>query len=186
LGLDPEALLIGMVARFHPQKDHHTFVRAASLLADQPGVHFLLCGKEITGQNVELSGWIGGTGIGSRIHLLGLREDIPRVVAALDIATLSSSHGEGSPLVVGEAMASGVPCVVTDVGDSAEIVGATGLVVAPRRPEALAEAWRELIEGGPELRGRLGQLARQRVEERYSLPATVSMYQHLYSSLRLR
>ena len=142
-----------------------------------------MCGKGITGQNVELSGWIGGTGRGSRIHLLGVREDIPRVVAALDIATLSSSHGEGSPLVVGEAMASGVPCVVTDVGDSAEIVGTTGVVVPPRDPEALAEAWNTLIGAGPEGRARLGELARKRIEGCYSLQATVTSYQDLYISL---
>jgi glycosyltransferase involved in cell wall biosynthesis len=85
--------------------------------------------------------------------------------------------------VVGEAMASGVPCVVTDVGDSAEIVGATGLVAAPRHPEALAEAWGRLIEGGPGLRRRLGDLARQRIEECYSLQATVTRYNDLYLSL---
>jgi glycosyltransferase involved in cell wall biosynthesis len=182
LGLEPEAFLIGMVARFHPQKDHHTFVRAASLLADQPGVHFLLCGKGITGQNAELSGWIGGAGMGSRIHLLGLREDIPRVVAALDISTLSS-RSEAFPLVVGEAMASGVPCVVTDVGDLAEIVGTAGVVVPPRDPEALAEAWNTVIGAGPEGRARLGELARKRIAERYSLQAAVMRYQDLYTSL---
>jgi glycosyltransferase involved in cell wall biosynthesis len=102
--------------------------------------------------------------------------------ASLDISTLSS-RSEAFPLVVGEAMASGVPCVVTDVGDAAEIVGTTGVVVAPRDLQALAEAWNKLIEAGPEGRARLGELARKRIEERYSLQATVTRYQDLYLSL---
>ena len=182
LGLGPDALLIGMAARFHPLKDHRNFVLAASRIADLPGVHFLLCGEGIVAENAVLSGWIEQAGLGGRFHLLGRREDMPRLFASLDLSTLSS-RSEAFPLVVGEAMASGVPCVVTDVGDSAEIVGTTGLVVPPEDPEALAAAWRELIEGGPELMGRLGQLARRRIEERYSLQASVSKYQNLYHLL---
>ncbi|MCJ7708179.1 MAG: glycosyltransferase, partial [Anaerolineales bacterium] len=173
LGLAPDALLIGMAARFHPLKDHARFVQAARRIADLPGVHFLLCGEGIVAENSVLSGWIEQAGLSGRFHLLGRRVDMPRLFASLDLSTLPS-RSEAFPLVVGEAMASGVPCVVTDVGDSAEIVGTTGLVVPPGDPEALAAAWRDLIEGGPELRGRLGELARQRVEERYSLQASVS------------
>ena len=73
----------------------------------------------------------------ARVHLLGKRQDIPRLTAALDIA---SSFGEGLPNVIGEAMACGIPCVVTDVGDSALIVGETGKVVPPRNPAALSVA----------------------------------------------
>ena len=182
LGLDPEALLIGMVARFHPLKDHHNFVRAAQRLAEVSDARFLLCGEGILPENAELSGWIEQAGLGGRFHLLGRREDTPRLFASLDISTLSS-RSEAFPLVVGEAMASGVPCVVTDVGDAAEIVGTTGVVVAPRDLQALAEAWNKLIEAGPEGRARLGELARKRIAERYSLQATVTRYQDLYLSL---
>ena len=182
LGLAPNALLIGMAARFHPLKDHHNFVQAARRAAELLDVHFVLCGEGIVAENSVLSGWIKQAGLGGRFHLLGRREDMPRLFASLDISTLSS-RSEAFPLVVGEAMASGVPCVVTDVGDAAEIVGTTGFVVPPEDSEALDEAWRRLIEGGPELRGRLGQIARQRIEERYSLQATVAKYQDLYVSL---
>ena len=182
LGLAPDALLVGMAARYHPLKDHRNFVLAASRAAELLDVHFVLCGEGIVAENSVLSGWIEQAGLSGRFHLLGRREDMPRLLASLDISTLSS-RSEAFPLVVGEAMACGVPCVVTDVGESSEIVGTTGLVVPPEDPEALAEAWRELIEGGPELRGRLGQLARQRVEERYSLPSVVATYEELYLSL---
>jgi glycosyltransferase involved in cell wall biosynthesis len=182
LGLAPDALLIGMVARFHPLKDHLNFVRAAQRLAEVSDARFLLCGDGILPENAELSGWIEQARLGRRFHLLGRREDMPRLFSSLDVSTLSSLS-EAFPLVVGEAMASGVPCAVTDVGDSAEIVGTTGVVVAPRDSQALAEAWNKLIEAGPEGRARLGELARKRIAERYSLPATVARYQDLYLSL---
>jgi glycosyltransferase involved in cell wall biosynthesis len=89
-------------------------------------------------------------GISEQIHLLGERSDIPRLSAALDIASSSSAYGEAFPMVIGEAMSCGVPCVVTDVGDSARIVDNTGYVVPPREPQALANAWQKMIELGSE------------------------------------
>jgi len=102
----------------------------------------------------QLTKSIGAAGLGAYCHLLGPRLDMPRLFAAMDIVT-SSSLSEAFPLAVGEAMACGVPCVVTDVGDSALMVGETGKVVAARDPNGLAEAWRELIEAGPEARSHL-------------------------------
>jgi glycosyltransferase involved in cell wall biosynthesis len=105
-----------------------------------------------------------------------------RLFAAMDIAT-TASRSEAFPVVIGEAMACGTPCVVTDVGDSAMIVDQTGMVVAPRDPDALAEAWRRLIDAGPEVRRRLGIAARQRVEQNFALPAIVDRYQAIYAGL---
>jgi glycosyltransferase involved in cell wall biosynthesis len=183
LGISKDALLIGLVARFDPQKDHRTFIQAAALLNRlAPGAHFLLCGDQVTRENRALAGSIEAAGIAGRFHLLGRREDMPRLTAALDIAS-SSSYGEGFPNVIGEAMACGVPCVVTDVGDSAWIVGDTGKVVPPRNPEALAAAWNDLIKMGPDDRTKLGSAARRRVEENYGLPAIVSKYETLYREI---
>jgi len=182
LGISNEALLIGLVARFDPQKDHRNFVQAAALLhARVPDVHFLLCGNGITWENRDLAGLIDTAGIRNCCHLLGLRDDVPRLLAALDIASLSSSYGD--PMVIGEAMACGVPCVVTDVGDSALIVGETGRVVPPKDWEALAAAWREMIEIGAEERKQLGLAARRRIEEHFSLAAIVERYQALYKEI---
>jgi glycosyltransferase involved in cell wall biosynthesis len=105
------------------------------------------------------------------------------MTAALDIATLSSAYGEGFPNVLGEAMACGVPCVVTNTGDSGLIVGNTGRVVPPRDPHALATAWQELIELDNHQRYHLGQQARQRVQDHYSLHATIDQYESLYKEL---
>ena len=183
LGIPDEALLIGLVGRFDPQKDHHSFVQAAALLCDQqPDVYFLLCGEGITWENTELVGWINESGIRDRCHLLGQREDIPLLTASLDIAT-SSSYSEGFPNVIGEAMSCGVPCVVTDVGDSAWIVGDTGLVVSSRDPAALANAWLKLIELGQDKRLALGMMARQRIIENFSLDDVVKKYEMLYKEV---
>jgi len=186
LGIPANALVIGIAARFHPNKDHRNFVRAAAWLHKQmPEVHFLLCGLGITWNNSQLGGWIEAAGIRDRCHLLGLRRDMSRLFAGMDIATISS-RSEAFPIAIGEAMACETPCVVTDVGDSALIVDDTGMVVAPGDPRALAEAWLKLIEAGPAVRHRLGTAARRRVQQHFALPAIVGRYQAIYAQLAER
>jgi len=183
LGIPAESPIIGVAARFHPHKDHRNFIRAAARLHQQrPDVHFVLCGMGITWQNVELSSWIEAMGLRNRCHLLGPREDVPRLFSAMDIAS-TSSRSEAFPVAICEAMACGTPCVVTDAGDSAMIVGETGLVVPARDPAALAEGWRKLLDAGPDERRRLGIAARKRVERRFALPSIVERYQAIYSDL---
>ncbi|MGO9201963.1 MAG: glycosyltransferase family 4 protein [Limisphaerales bacterium] len=181
LGLDANAILLGLIARFDPQKDHGTLIRASARLRDPwPQLHFVLCGEDVTWANRELADRIEKAGMRARFHLLGRRLDIPRVAAALDVACLCSAYGEAFPLVLGEAMACGVPCVVTDVGDSAAVVGETGIVVPPAEPEALAAGIDRLLEMGPEGRRKLGDAARARVLENFSLDRVVREYQGLY------
>lgn len=184
LEISETAPIIGFAARFDPQKDHHTFLRAAGMLhRDMPDVHFILCGEQITKQNIDLMKWINDAGIQDRCHLLGRRDDIPQINATFDIASISSSYGEAFPNVVGEAMSCGIPCVVTDVGDAALIVGETGMVVPPRAPTALAEAWHNMLHLGKEGRVQLGMAARQRVMDQYSLSQIVSRYESLFEEL---
>ena len=182
LQISEQSLLIGLVARFDRQKDHHTFVQAAERLKSLHHVRFLLCGDGISGQNEKLVQWINRAGIQDRCHLLGRRDDIPRLTAALDIAT-SSSVGEAFSNAIGEAMACAVPCAVTDVGDSAWIVGDTGRVVRPADAEALAKSWLDLIEIGEKRRREFGLAARRRVEENFNLPNIVRRYENLYEEI---
>ncbi|HYE74577.1 MAG TPA: glycosyltransferase, partial [Blastocatellia bacterium] len=125
---------------------------------------------------------VAQAGIQHRCRLLGIREDMPRLTAALDIATSSSSYGEGFPNVLGEAMACEVPCVVTDVGDSALIVGPVGRVVTPQTPQALATAWQDLLEMDVNARRNLGQALRRRAAE-FGLSKVVSKYEGLYKEV---
>jgi glycosyltransferase involved in cell wall biosynthesis len=145
--------------------------------------HFLLAGQAVSPDNETLKALILEEDLAGRVHLLGRRDDIHRLDAALDILALSSLYGEGFPNVVAEAMACGVPCTVTDVGDTAFLVADTGCVVPLHDPAALAEAWRSLVRSGPEYRHRLGAAARQRIFENFSLSKTVAAYEGLYSDL---
>jgi glycosyltransferase involved in cell wall biosynthesis len=185
LAISEDAPVVGMVARFDPQKDHRTFVRAAQLLhRDRPDAYFLLVGDWMTWENQELARWIDEAGIRTRCQLLGRRDDeIPNLTAALDIASLSSAYGEAFPNVVCEAMSCGVPFVGTDVGDVALIVGQTGIVVPPRNPEALAAAWRTMLEMGCEGRRHMGVAARQRIRERFDIAEITGRYEHLFEEL---
>lgn len=184
LSLCNNTFLIGRISRYDPMKDHANFFHAAALLLkDYPDVHFVLAGRRVDWENQTLCQIIHQLGIAERVHLLGERDDIPRLTAALDIACSSSAYGEAFPNAIGEAMACGVPCAVTDVGDSAWIVGDTGRVVPPRDANALANALRELIALGSEGRNTLGNAARTRIIENFSLDSIVAQYESLYENV---
>ncbi len=184
LRLPPDSLLAGMIARFDPQKDHRNFIQAAARLAGSGvRVFFVLCGLGVDAANDKLAGWAGETGFADRFFFLGRRQDMPRITAALDVACLSSA-GEGFPNVLGEAMACGVPCVATDAGDSAYIVGRTGRIVPPGDSAALARAMGEILGMGPEGRSRLGEAARERIRENFDLSDIVGRYQDLYLEVK--
>jgi glycosyltransferase involved in cell wall biosynthesis len=188
LGVEEGQVLIGMVARVSAQKDHRNFILAAAALARRrPEARFLFCGGSdardglgaVPG-NPALAEPIREAGLLDRFLLVGPRDDVPRLLNALDLATLSSSFGEAFPLVLGEAMACGVPCVATDVGDSAFLVGDTGRVAPPRDPEALAAAWESVLALGRTGRERLGRAARDRIESRFALPQVAARYAALW------
>lgn len=181
LQMPSDALLIGLIARYHPMKDHEGFLKAASLVSECGfPVRFLLAGHEVDEHNSMLRRQISAFNLRDYVYLLGERTDIPRLTAALDIAVSSSRTGEGFSNTIGEAMACGVPCVVTDVGDSAEIIGSTGRVVPPGKPEELAHACKELIELGPGGRHALGMAARERIIGHFSLSKVAGQYEDLY------
>lgn len=186
LGLPENAFLIGLVGRYHPTKDHSNFLQAAALLSKlHPETHFLLTGRRVDRENRALCQSIQELGLVRQTHLLGERYDMSRLTAALDVFSLSSCV-ESCPNVIGEAMACGVPCVVTDVGDAAWILGNTGRVVPPRDSSALADAWREMINLGPDGRLALGREARSRVIERFTLKSIAARYDALYETVLAR
>ncbi len=183
LGLDDKTIVVGFAARFDPQKDHKNFFEAAKIVHKvYPNVHFLFCGDGISWKNEKLREWIEKSGVKKVTHLLGRRDDMKNVYNSIDIFC-SSSYGEGFPNVIGEAMACEVPCVVTNVGDSSIIVGETGFVIPPKKPEALAEAIIKMIKIGEEKRRELGRKARKRIEENYSIEKIVNNYKQLYKKI---
>ncbi|MBW4675087.1 MAG: glycosyltransferase [Desmonostoc geniculatum HA4340-LM1] len=145
-GISEDTILIGLVGRLDLRKDHPTFLKAAALLCeDSQNVHFVCVGSGSEHYARELHELTYQLGISEKVIWEKARADMPAIYNALDIAA-SSSYTEGFPNVIGEAMACGVPCVVTDVGDSALIVGNPDVVVPPKNPEALKIALKTLIE----------------------------------------
>ncbi len=183
-GIDDDAILIGVVARYHEIKDHHNFIQAAAKIRQSYSgkVKFLLTGNQIDKSNKVLYDEIVANDLVQHMCLLGERDDIPHVMAALDIL-VSSSWQEGFSNSIGEAMACGVPCVVTDVGDSAYIVAETGVAVPPKQPDALAQACLEIIAQPKQQRETLGTQARNRILEFFTIQKIAEQYRSLYKDL---
>jgi glycosyltransferase involved in cell wall biosynthesis len=183
LGLTAGAPLIGMIARLDPMKDMDTFLRAAVRLQEKvPGVFFLLAGSGQEPNHPFFRDHPLGKVLGSRLFLLGYRKDIPRILSALDLA-VSTSLGEGFPNAVGEAMACGIPCVVTDVGDSSFLLGEGGIAVPPGDAEGMAAAWERLLGLSVQERRMIGRKGRQRIETSFNLEGVRFRYERLYRDL---
>ncbi|RKN85656.1 glycosyltransferase family 4 protein [Paenibacillus ginsengarvi] len=187
LGIPNDAFCIGLIARYHPLKDHATFLKAAARLLEMTrsdNVYFLLVGWDVDYKNRALKEMIEQLRLDNRVLLLGGRSDIPEVTASLDIATLCSTS-EGFPNVIGEAMSCEVPCVVTNVGDCAWIVGETGVVVPAGKSEELAQGLKLIYEADSRSRSLKGMRARQRVQNMFSLNSVVERYESLYEDILL-
>ena len=183
LALGPDTLLVGLMARYHAVKDHATFLRAARRVAElHPQAHFVLAGRGVVSSNAALFSLVRDLGLEHRVSLLGERQDLPRLTAALDIACLSS-RAESSPVVIGEAMACGVPCVATDVGDLATVLGEHGRIVPRQNPEAFAQALDELLRMPLPSRRDLGAQARRQARECHNLDKTAAAFDDVHTAV---
>jgi glycosyltransferase involved in cell wall biosynthesis len=181
LGLTSDVPIIIRVGRFHAQKDYPTFLRAMDIvLAERDDVHVVAVGADVIDDNLGLP-LPRDPARRARVHLLGERADAPDLVAGCDVAVSSSAFGESTPLVLGEAMAARVPVVTTDVGDCARLVGETGQVVPPRDAEALSAAVLQVLALPPVERSVLGQAARLRIAEHFSLAVMARRYLDIYA-----
>ncbi len=177
-GAKKEDILIGLVGRLDPMKDHPTFLKAASLYAKKKeNVRFICIGDGSNPYKKELVDLGQRLGLSNRVVWAGSHKDMLSVYNALDLVC-SSSITEGFPNVIGEAMACGVPCVVTDVGDSSWLIGDTGIVVPPKNPNALADGWDKCLnedKSGQAIRVRL------RIEKNFSLHHLVQRTEEVLS-----
>ncbi len=184
-GIAPSEVLFGCVARWDPYKDHPNLLQALSVVAGNAGaVRCVLVGGGLTTRNAGLAGLLAQYNLTSSVVLAGPRSDIPSVMNALDFHLLPSAS-EAFPNVVAEAMACGTPCVVTDVGDAALIVGDTGWVVPPKNPVLLARAIEEARDGfGGENDAKRRTGARQRIADNFGLQKMAEAYFQLWRSVR--
>jgi glycosyltransferase involved in cell wall biosynthesis len=165
-------VLIGLAARLDPMKGHPTFIEAAALISERyPYARFVCIGDGPVHYRDELIALASRLNLDGRIVWAKAGDDMPAVWSAFDIATSSSSFGEGFSNAIAEAMACERHCVVTDVGDSARLVCSTGLVVPPRDAQALAKAWQRLMEGDHRKRN---EAARRRIVECFSIDRLVA------------
>jgi len=181
LGLPAEAPLLLAVGNLYPVKDHATALRALDRL---PGVHLAIAGR---GKEEDpLRRLAAELGIAERVHLLGLRDDIQRLLDAAD-AFVHPSRSEGLPLAILEGMEAALPVVATRVGGIPEAVieGGTGHLVPPGDPKALAEAISRLLEAAD--RGAaLGGAGRARAEEEFSVERMTDRHLRLYATMARR
>ena len=183
-GVPEGAPLLGSVARWNPLKDHENLLAALALsVRTHPDLRCVLIGLGMSRDNADLIAMARHYGLLDHLIFLGRRDDVPVLMRALDIHVLSSK-AEGFPNVVSEAMASGVACVVTDVGDAADIVGEHGWVVPPGDASALAGAIDQAVEAvrDPQWPARR-DAARASVERRYSLRTMVDRYETVWRRL---
>jgi len=177
LGMHRSKRVVGVIGRYDPQKDFPTFIQAAALIVQaNPNVEFLLCGQGLSEDNDELINLLMQAVIVDKVHLLGLRIDIEQVYQALDILVSSSAYGEAFPMVIGEAMACGVPCVATDIGDVRFLIADSRVIVPPKDPQAIASAVIRLLSKSDDEIQHIKSQARKRIVEHFSLAQIAKQY----------
>ena len=182
LGLGPERILLGLVGRYDPVKNHAGFLRAAAKAAGQrPELAFVSLGTEVVPSNPALAQALREP-LAGRCFLLGESEEVPQWLTAMDAHVLCS-FSEGFSNAIGEAMAVGLPQIVTDVGASAYLVGGCGIVIPPDDEDALVRAMVDMVDIGQAGRQAMGQKARQRIKEHFSLEHNVAQYYSLYQQM---
>jgi len=183
LGVNEQDIVIGVVGRFDPLKDFFNYVSAAALVAEKnKNVKFLMVGRDNEWSNTTLCGWIESTGLIGRFHLVGQQTDVAHFLSAMDIFCLSSVN-EAFPNVVVEAMAMGLPCVVTRAGDSAIILDDDNYVVPVKDSAALANALLTMCNLDAMTRKTIGESNAGKVRVRYGIETIRQKYKDVYDNV---
>jgi glycosyltransferase involved in cell wall biosynthesis len=175
--------VIGCVGRFHTAKGQDNFVKAAAIVVQHyPRAKFLLVGADCDVNNAQLMTWLSKEGLQAHFVLLGERDDVPVCLSAMDIYCMPS-RTEGFPNGLGEAMAMGLPCVATNVGDTAVLVGDTAVLVPPQNEQALAEGLLTLLALSKKQREYKGQYAKERVFSEFSIEKARARFDSVYQEI---
>lgn len=185
-GVPHDTPLVGIIAMLRPEKAHDVFLRAAAAIYDRTEAHFLIVGEGPTRPGLERL--VSDLGIGQRVHFLGKRDDIPQILAVLDLIVLSSRPVvETFPIAVLEAMAAAKPVVCTQVGSIADLVidQETGILVPPDDPVRLGQSMLFLLNH-PEVAKRMGVAGRMRLLENFTLERMVRGTEDMLDKLLVR
>jgi glycosyltransferase involved in cell wall biosynthesis len=179
-GIPEAAFVVGCTARIRARKGLDVLMEAAKRLSDQP-VHFLLVGEITDGRVRQMA---GDPAVRNRVHLAGFRTDAAALMGACDAFVMPSLRREGLPRAVIEAMAQGVPAIVTDVGGMPEIVvdGENGLVIKPGESDSLAAAILKL-SADAQLKKRMGAEARKRIATAFNVETTITQTAAVYDEV---
>lgn len=182
-----DEIVVGMVARVDAMKNHPGFLAAAARAAEADSrLRFVLIGRGTDDPAFGIAAAAARLGLGERTLLLGERRDVGRLLSGLDLLVSASTFGEGLSNAIGEAMAAALPCIATDVGDAAALVGESGKIVPPGDDPALAQAILDLAGLPPDRRQTLADAARARIRDHYSVAKMVADYTTLFTGLARR
>ncbi len=183
--LSDDDIVVGWVGRFHPEKGQENFVKAGAIASlSHPKVKFLLVGTNCDADNAALMGWLNEYGVQDRFILLGERKDVPACLAAMDVFC-QPSRNEGFPNALGEAMAMGLPCVATQVGDTAVLVRDTGILVSPDDEQALAGGILKVLALADRQRQKMGQRAKEWVMSEFSIEKALTCFEKVHQDVIL-
>ncbi len=183
LGIPSDAQVIGMIARFDPAKDHETFIRAAGILAQQvKNVYFVCVGRGVNEQNFVIRTLLQEHSLQQRIFLLDEISDVEEIYPGLDYIT-QTSLVEGFPNVIGEAMACGVECVATEVGETATLLGGGNFRIPKSSPGQMAKTWLYALNRSPEAIKLSKQQNREYIKSNFGLQAVANRYEDIYYNL---
>ncbi len=184
-GFSEDEIIIGCLGRFHPVKGQDNFVKAAALVLKanpEAKIKFLMVGDECDQKNTELMGWVNQYALNDSIVLLGNRTDVPICLSGMDIFCMPS-RTECFPLCLGEAMAMGLPCVATDVGDTGFLSGGTTILVPPQDEEALAKGLFKVAALAKPKRIEMGEKAKIRVLSEFAIEKANDRYDAVYREI---
>jgi glycosyltransferase involved in cell wall biosynthesis len=184
LGVGQETPVVGIVANIRASKGYEYFIRAARLVVDEmPGVRFVSIGDPGRELSPRMNALVSELGLEADISFLGFRDDVPSMLADFDVFVLSSLD-EGFPFAAIEAMAAGLPSVMTRCGGPEEVAddGVTGYLVPVADARALADGILKLLSS-PELAQRMGRAAREKIVHNFSLTGMLAQYERLYERL---
>lgn len=180
-GLNEKNIVVGLVGRLHLQKDHPNFLHAASIIhKDNKDIIFFIVGDGPDNYKNELLKLANSLSIEKNIIWAGSRHDMPQIYNCFDCLVLSSAYGEGFPNVIAEGMASGIPCISTNIGDASEIVETMGTIIPPGNPKILADSILELLHKSEEEKKQISLLSRLSIIEKYELAKMINIYSSYY------
>ena len=183
LGCGKATKLVGMVARFDKQKNFPNFFSAASLLAQQfDDIGFVLCGRGVNQDNSVISDLIATAALQDKVVLLDEQSDVPSILNSLDVL-ISSSHGEGWPNVVAEAICTGIPVVGTDVGDTSRIIKGVGFVVEPNNPQEICARVAEILNASSKERNEMTKKCLSLAKSELDIEKVGPEFRNCYESL---